>query len=607
MKYNRFVERAVKIFGDKYKYLLFEGDKNKNDYIDIICPIHGNFNQRIINHLRGFGCVNCGGSKKLTLEEFIKRSHDIHGDKYNYDKVVLKNVTTNVIIVCPIHGDFEQKPIKHMSGQGCSLCIGNKKLTLEQFINRATKNWDGFYKYHLIKEYVNCDSKVPIECPVHGVFWQSPYSHLKYKCRKCADDHTAYLNNFNDVICKFKEIHGDKYDYSLVKYSGLNYKINIICSLHGVFDQTPYSHICGRGCPKCGFYSMVEKSRNDINYFLDRARKIHGNKYDYSKFECKGYTFKSIIICSIHGEFLQNQRDHLDKCGCPKCGAQVNITRFHNDVSGFVKSLGVDIIDNDRDIVKPNEIDIFICSKMFGIELHGLYWHSYNRMESKDERMKHYNKYEICSSSGVRLLQIFENEWIDRQDIVRSIISSKLGFSSRIFARQCDVREIDSVLFNDFCVSNHIQGKLYSKVRVGLFFGDRLVCVMGFNPHDKYGWEVTRFCNVIGFNVVGGASRLFKFFVGKINPSCVLSFADRRFSDGNLYYKLGFVLEHVSNPGYFYVDHLKLLNRRKFQKHKLCKLLKVFDPGLSESVNMFNNGYRRIWDAGHFKFLWYKT
>jgi hypothetical protein len=159
-------------------------------------------------------------------------------------------------------------------------------------------------------------------------------------------------------------------------------------------------------------------------------------------------------------------------------------------------------------------------------------------------------------------------------------------------------------VFKDFCDKYHIQNGKYSEYNYGLFNNNELIQVIGFNKHPVYEYECTRLCSKLNLLIVGGSSKLFKYFLKDLQPEKVLSFSDRRYFNGKIYEKLGFKLEGVTDPNYFYTKGGRVFSRIKFQKHKLHKLLKMFDPNLSESQNMFNNNYRKIWDAGHWKFIY---
>jgi len=271
-----------------------------------------------------------------------------------------------------------------------------------------------------------------------------------------------------------------------------------------------------------------------------------------------------------------------------------------------------DIKTNYRKIISPYELDIFIPDCNLAIEFNGMFWHSFDKKETVKEKNKHLLKTEKCEAKNIQLLHIFENEWLNpiKQDIWKSIINSKLGKNEKIHARKCEIKILNNQESREFLDNNHLQGFVGSKVKLGLFFQNRLVSFISFSKprfDKKYEWELTRFCNEKYFNVVGGVSKLFKYFVRNYNPKSIVSYADRRYSNGKMYEKLKFEFIQNSNPGYFYFKNKRFIySRTKFQKHKLSKVLDFFDPSLTEYQNMYNNGYRRIWDCGNMIFSWNK-
>jgi hypothetical protein len=466
--------------------------------------------------------------------------------------------------------------------------------TTEEFIQKAQKIHGDKYNYSLV-DYKKYNIKIKIICQIHGVFEQNPACHIQGQgCPIC---HGCKKSNNEQFIQKANKVHNNRYDYSKVNYVRSNYKIKIICPVHGEFEQIAANHL-RYGCHLC-----YKSYNSNIKEFIDKIEKIHGDKYDYSKADYKNSFTKIKIICPVHGEFEQTPNRHLSgQCGCPKCPSVISYAQ--QELIDFIKE---DKTINDREVIKPNELDIFIPSKNIAIEYHGIYWHSYNKLESNIEKYKHHNKASICFDKGIQLIQIFENEWLNKKNIVKSIINAKLGINNKIFARKCEIKELSSKEFNEFCNKSHIQGKLNSVIKLGLIHYDRLVCVIGFNRHSRYDYECTRFCNELNVNVVGGASKLFKYFLNKWKPNSILSFADRRYSNGRLYKTLGFELIGVTDPGYFYFKNggdMILYSRQQFQKHKLKNKLDNFNSDLSEAQNMFNNKYRRLWDAGHWKFVW---
>ena len=198
-----------------------------------------------------------------------------------------------------------------------------KKLSTEEFIKRANKKHNGKYDYSKVK-YIDSHTKVCIICPEHGEFWQEPANHLSgQNCPKCAsiEVHTNQSNKKEGFIQKAKEIHSDKYDYSKVEYINNHTKVCIICPEHGEFWQKPIHHTQGKGCPYCGGTKKLTTKE-----FVEKAKQIHGDKYDYSKVDYISTETKVCIICPEHGEFWQTPHAHLNGHRCPNCFGNIKLT-----------------------------------------------------------------------------------------------------------------------------------------------------------------------------------------------------------------------------------------------------------------------------------------
>lgn len=183
---STFIFNCKKIHKDTYLYhnTVYESSHSK---VTITCKIHGDFEQLATNHLSGYGCPECGGKVRLTTEDFIKRSLELHNEIYSYENVKYKNRKTKIDITCKIHGDFRQKPNDHLSGQGCPACSGNINLTTKDFIERCITLHGDLYDYSDV-EYINNSTKVVIKCSIHGAFEQIPASHfIGYGCPSCAN------------------------------------------------------------------------------------------------------------------------------------------------------------------------------------------------------------------------------------------------------------------------------------------------------------------------------------------------------------------------------------------------------------------------------------
>jgi len=282
---DSFIKKSEKVHGNKYDYSLVEY-KNAHTKVKIICKKHGIFTQIPNSHLMNHGCPKCYGNDKKTTDVFIKESKEIHGDKYEYSLVEYINTNTKVKIICKEHGIFKQKPIKHLRKQGCPKCgiiirTDNITKTIDNFIKESKEIHDNKYDYSLV-EYNGSFTKVKIICKEHGIFEQKPIVHINNKsgCPKCANILTGKLLTDGEdvVIGKFKTVHGNKYDYSLVEYNGSFTKVKIICKEHGIFEQNPSSHIQNVGCPKC-YYSKGEEK---IRKYLENEKLIYKEQYKFN-------------------------------------------------------------------------------------------------------------------------------------------------------------------------------------------------------------------------------------------------------------------------------------------------------------------------------------
>lgn len=268
--------------------------------------------------------------------------------------------------------------------------------------------------------------------------------------------------------------------------------------------------------------------------------------------------------------------------------------------------------------IGKKKIDIVIPDYNLAIEYNGIDHsygkHTYSRLNNwlEEDRNIHKNREKLLQENGFRLIQIFENEWLNKtkQTIWKSILASNLGLNNKIYGRHCNINLVDTKECTKFLEDNHIQGNCRSSVKLGLYYKEELVSVMTFGiPRisKKYQWELIRFSNKLNTTVIGGASKLFNHFIENYEPKHIVSYCDKRIFNGQLYETLGFTLSHISLPNYFYFNNSsKLEPRQKYQKHKLNAILPIFDPKLSERENMYNNGYRRIWDCGNKVYVWSK-
>lgn len=254
----------------------------------------------------------------------------------------------------------------------------------------------------------------------------------------------------------------------------------------------------------------------------------------------------------------------------------------------------------NRTVIAPKELDIYSPVYKIAIEYNGLYWHS-SGSKDNDKKMSVYHlvKTRECNKIGVQLFHIFEG---DDMALWKSMLKSAMGKTRRIYARNTRSVIVKHSEIKDFLNENHMQGSSSCKTAIALFHELELVAVMTFSKarYSDADYEILRFCNKAGVTVVGGASKLLRKFI-RITGACkIVSYANLRWSNGGLYESTGFDYMHDSQPCYWYFKHNKKLHHRStFMKHKLKDKLDTFEPSLSEVENMYNNGYRRIWDCGN--------
>jgi hypothetical protein len=426
-----FIEKAVLVHGNKYNYSKVDYINSKTKII-IICEIHKDFLQVPTSHLMGRGCHNCGFEhNKSNTENFIKRAIKIHDNKYDYSKVKYIGTHIKVIITCQKHKDFEQTPNSHLNGTGCNECgIDKKRYTTKSFIERAIEVHGNKYIYSKVN-YKKANSKIIIICKIHKEFLQVANSHLNgsgcYICRG------GVQSNTNDFIEKANKIHNYRYDYSKVDYKKANTKIIIICNEHGEFLQTPNSHLDKKGCGECG----GSKPLNN-NTFIEKAIKIHGNKYDYSKVDYKNHMTNVIIICKIHGEFKQKPNNHLSGYDCIKCS---NNQFSKPQIQWLELLIKIDNIYiqhalNDGEFKIPNvkyKVDGYCKETNTIYEFHGNYWHGNPKIYDSNKMNKTCNmthgelykktleKENIIKDLGYNLEVMWELDWTKINKSIKTI------------------------------------------------------------------------------------------------------------------------------------------------------------------------------------------
>ena len=310
-------------------------------------------------------------AKRKTNDEFIIAAKKVHSKKYDYSKTQYINNYTKVCIICPEHGEFWQRPSCHLNGQGCARCNGGIKYDIETFLKKSNETHNFKYDYSKVN-YVSSNSVVCIICPEHGEFWQIAHNHLNgCGCPKCANllKIKKQLSTTDEFINKTRLIHYDKYDYSKVEYINSHTKVCIICHEHGEFWQLPYLHLSGCGCPKCGYDNVRNSLCDSVNTFINKAKQIYENKYDYSKVKYKNNRTKVCIICSKHGEFWQLPNNHLNGHGCEKCSS----SHMEDEMRRFLKNHNINFEEQKKfKWLEKQRFDFFLKDYNIAIECQGI-------------------------------------------------------------------------------------------------------------------------------------------------------------------------------------------------------------------------------------------
>ena len=594
---EEFIQKAKQVHGDRYDYSEFVYG-NAHDKTIIICPEHGAFEQTPANHVyKSSGCPVCSSNKKLTKEQFVSRSKEVHGDKYDYSKVDYKNSQTKVTIICPEHGEFHQLPNSHLSGRGCFKCFGSEKKTYHDFLEDSAFVHGDRYSYKEPENF-SYSGNIVCVCPKHGEFVKNIKNHIYMKqgCPECSKfKRIENLSmSFDTFIEKANEAHNNKYIYPTTPFEKLTDKLTIICPEHGEFQQQGVYHLKGTGCKECKSNKISVSNTMSSDNFYERCKDIHNSRYEYLGYYT-GVKDTIKVWCPEHGEFEQHADNHLRGHGCPKCSGKL----FNNetDINNFIESFDIIGKINDRTIINPYELDIVIPDKKLAIEYNGLYWHS----ELFKDKNYHKMKTDLCEQQGYQLIHIFEDEWLYKRDIVKKMIKHKLGVddSPRVYARKCGIGLVDKDDKKNFYETNHIQGNCSSSIDLGLFYNDELVACLSFKKMKDY-HDLVRYAT--SYNVVGGFSKLLKHFKSNYDWTKIITFADRRWSQGELYFKNGFEYKGDLKPDYSYVEKYKRFHKFNFRHVNLKKKLKNYDYKLTEHQNCYNHGYYRIYDAGKMKF-----
>lgn len=457
-------------------------------------------------------------------------------------------------------------------------------------------------------------------------------SNCKSKKNVVFKDYINYTNNLEDhYYCnkcrhlKIKDTVLNKYGVdNVMKIDSVKEKFNnSINTKYGVshYSKTheyknKYKSTCRKkyGVDNVSNLQKIKDkiSKQKIENFnsIDKYQKIIPIEYSIKNYEYNND--RNLIFTINHNicgeDFTINRMNLYDRINnknivCTKCNKVEDFSSSgEKEIVNFLKNCGVNVIENNRSILKNKELDIYLPEYNIAIEFNGLYRHS-EIYKGKDY---HLNKTLECEEKGIELIHIFEDDWLYKQDIVKSILLNRLGKTQNIiYARKCVIKNVSASDSKDFLNENHIQGQSKSTYKIGLYYENELISLMTFGvrySNIKKDFELLRFCNKKNFNVIGSANKLFKYFQEKYKYNEIISYSDRSIFSGGLYKILGFKKNNISKPSFYWVKDMNKYHRFVFNKKKLISM--GYDKSKTEIQIMSELGYTRIWNCGHIKWVY---
>lgn len=470
-------------------------------------------------------------------QEFIRKARLKHGERYDYSRSsLIGNFSQHVTIICPIHGEFQQRARYHVAGQGCKECqMDVQRISRDEFLHAARERHGDKYDYSAIGRFTSKKSRIELVCPVHGPF-----------------------------------------------------------------SQTVSDHMYRTGCARCGRIAGGKKHRVTPEQFVTRAREVHGDSYDYSNVAPSGWENDVIIVCKKHGPFNQLMSNHLKGCGCPRCVGTISRAEkeISDYIVGLgiadVQTTVRGILDTRE------ELDIYLHQQKVAFEYCGLYWHSEKyrtRMYHKNKRdaceKKGLTLYQIFEHEWISKQSIVES----RIASVLGIYGVRHAARELKLARV--LPEVERAFFDKNHLQGYVRSSVCYGLFAGdelisaMSFGKA-------RWNKIYDYEMLRLATKLHTQVVGGPQRLLAAFKKEQAGKSLVTYADLRWGSGAVYQKLGFTFIHDAAPNYWYFKtQSRVESRVKYQKHKLAGILKIFDPAKSEKDNMKANGFLRIYDCGN--------
>lgn len=531
--------------------------------------------------------------KKLTLE-FVKEQLKKEGYTLLSDRYI--NANTKFRYVCPNGHEREMSWNKWQGGRRCPYCTENGRVR-DRDIEYIRSEFEKEGYTLLSKEYIDCETKLDYICP-NGHKYSTSWDSWSSKGNRCAICSNNVKLNIEFIRSEF-----EKEGYTLItkEYKNAYQYLEYICP-EGHYGKIRWvqwyvgdNH--GNRCLECS-----GKKRHSIDFIKAEFGK---ENYTVINEEYINGKQKLNFICPNGHEHSIAWNNWQQGQRCYKCNTN-GTSKGEQSLLDSVRAASSELyfIERDRHLISPYELDILSENKKLAIEYCGLYWHS--ELAGKDKKY-HLNKLDMCTKKGYNLITVFEDEWVNKREIVESRLLNLLGSKDlkTIYARKCVIKEITPSEARVFCEQNHLQGYTGSRIKLGAYYNGELVSVMTFakpsiskgsNPNELGTWELSRFCSKLNYRVIGIASKLLKHFERNYDWNRIFSYADRRWSTGNVYEKIGFNLVGNTKPNYWYFKKANRVHRFSLRK-------KPEEPkNTTEWILRQAEGWNRIWDCGNLKY-----
>ena len=589
---------------------------------------------------------------------------------YEEDQIRARNKTLSssdiVSFVCPEHGLYKSVVYNHIAlstgerRRGCPVCAKACR-------SNATTIWRKerrpIYPQWFIDELVNEDDKkralgrdltykdkVQFFCKEHGVYTQVVADHINYKtgCKKQGCPKCGRIKLSKSKIERNKQKRPDYPEWfindlaneddkqkALLKELTWSDKVEFLCSEHGHYLQRIDAHMDTKtftkkqGCPKCGRNKQgLNRKKNDAqrrlypSWFIDELANIHDKeraiKGEVTSSECLEF------YCQKHGVYEQTVGNHITietgepSCKCPICARQLSC--HEKEISDYIKSLGVLIEERNRTCIrnpqtnKLMELDLYVPNMNLAFEYNGSLWHGEKFKKNNDY---HLTKFRLCEDKGIHLFSIFDKDWFEHKDKIKSLIKDFVLPKVKVFGRNTVIKQVPLKEAKEFYNTYHLKNNDNSyTISYGLYHKGVLISCMSFSK-PKFGkqkgieWDLSRYCTRFGYVVLGGAKKLFTEFLKEYKPSSIVTYSDNDYFTGNIYRELGFSFVSYTDIPYYWAKDNTFLTRQQCQ----VKVLKEKYPELyQDSVNekasnkedyiMHKLGYYKVYRCGNKKWIW---